>query len=71
MIKALKYAAVWIPICTAFSVAAVSCSKYHREASKFEHEEWMIRQEHCAKRGGEMQKSGWTSQWTCEAISNG
>lgn len=71
MATALKYAAIWTPICAAFSVGAVSCGKYHTEHARFEHEEWMIRQEHCAKRGGDFQKSGWSMQWSCEAISNG
>lgn len=64
MAVALKYAVIWMPICGFLSVAAVSCGKYHTEANRLEHEEWLIRQEHCAKRGGMLERT-W-GNWTCE-----
>lgn len=68
---AIKGTVFWVSICAFFSVAAVSCGKYHTEAARFEHEEWLIRQEHCAKRGGLMSQSAWTSRWNCEVPTNG
>lgn len=64
MADALKYAAAWMSVCAVVAVAVVACGEYNQDLAKFKHEEWLIKQQACDKRGGLMEKS-WGVD-TCE-----
>lgn len=64
MTEAIKVSVVWVSICAFLSIAVVACGNYNSDLAKYDHEEWLVKQQMCEKRGGLMEKS-WGAD-TCE-----